>query len=186
MAAARGHPPRHQHAYGRRHPARLGAPRRRSAALRHPLVRRRRRAARHGRRAPARSGAGHRSAALGGAVGMGHARLRTCAARWRARISATPAASTPRRYAQPSARWRPRDASGSRLRRSRAPSACGRPPTCATASRCSRSACRSTASISRRRTCCSRWRTRFMPATRTSTPTASGTRRPFWSTRAWR
>ena len=42
------------------------------------------------------------------------------------------------RYAQPSARWRPRDASGSRLRRSPGRSACARPPTCATASRCSR------------------------------------------------
>ena len=51
-------------------------------------------------------------------------------------------------YARPSARWRPRVASGSRLHRSRAQSACGRPPTCATASRCSRWACRSTASIS--------------------------------------
>ena len=48
-----------------------------------------------------------------------------------------------RRYARPSARWKPRAASGSRPRRSRARSACGRPPTCATASRCSRWACRS-------------------------------------------
>ena len=134
----RGHLSRHQHAHGRRHPARLRAPRRRSATLRHPLVRRRGRAARDGCCTPARSQAGDRSPALGRAVGVGHARLQPALRGGANAHRRCQPSRCPERYARPSARWKPRDASGSRPRRSRAPSACGRPPTCATASRCSR------------------------------------------------
>ena len=134
----RGHLSRHQHPHGRRHPARLRAPRRRSETLRHPFVRGSGRAARDGCCAPARPQAGDRSSALCRAVGVGHARLQP-ALRGGANAHRRCQPSRCReRYARPSARWKPRDASGSRPRRSRALSACGRPPTCATASRCSR------------------------------------------------
>ena len=62
-----------------------------------------------------------------------------------------------------------RDASGSRRHRSWARSACGRPPTCATASKYSRSACHSDhVDFEKDELSCSKWRTRFIAATRNS------------------
>ena len=64
-----------QHRHGRRHPPGVGAARRRSARVRDPRLRRRRRAARHRDRAAARGGARGRAAPRRGALGLGHADL---------------------------------------------------------------------------------------------------------------
>ena len=152
IAGGGGHPPRRQHQHGRGHPAGLGAPRRRPAPLRPAVVRRRGRAARDRCRAPARDLTRvvvPRVAAVLSAWGMLATDLRFEFVRTHIGEAA------PGRRRAPAAALR-RDGGGgpaAARRVVRGPGAtCAARWTCATASRSSRSRCRSTASTWRRRT----------------------------------
>ena len=102
--------------------------------------------------------------------------LRICATKSRAATSATPASSTPRRLAPCTTSSRPKAGGALRPRRSTVPSRCIAPPTCATASRSSRSASLWTASTGRRRICSGSSPPPSTAATRSSTPTPCRTR----------
>ena len=148
--AAEGISARRQHQHGGGHPHRLGPPRRRSAPLRAGGLRRRGGASRHGGRAPARDQPRRRAARGRRAVGVGHAGHRSplrAGALARGRGAARSAAARLRKlFAEHGGRGPAaarRDFAG-RVARARARS------TCATASRSSRSPCRSTGWISTR------------------------------------
>ena len=137
------HPPRRQHQHGRGHPAGVGAARRRSAAVRAAVLRRRGRPARHRCRAPARAHARGRAARRRRALGLGHAGDRS-ALRGRAHAYRR-CRQLRRRRGQAALRG---DGGGGPATAPRLPTtgrcAAALRRTCATASRSSRSTCRST------------------------------------------
>ena len=139
-----------QHQHGGGHPHRLRPSRGGSAAVHAGGLRRRRRAARHGSRPPPRDQARRGAQRRGRAVGVGHAGHRSPLRDGAVARERGLAHDTGRPAPDPRCAWRPRAASGSPA--SRARSRCGARSTCATASRSSRSACRSTGSIWPRRT----------------------------------
>ena len=128
-------------------------------------------------------GAGRRAARRGGAVGLGDAGDRSALRGVAHAISATPARSTAPRSSTCSTIWRPRACAGCAPRSTgrRAPAA---RPTCAMASRSSRSPCRSTTWTGPPPTRCRRSSSAFTAATRRSTPIRCRTRKACWSTRA--
>ena len=147
------HPPRRQHSHGRGHPPGLGAARRRPARVRAARLRRRRRPARHRDRAPARARGGSSCRASPPCSRPGACSPPICATRSRAATSATPARST---AAALRALFDELEAEGRRrlaARRSPGASASSARPTCATASRSSRSPSASTTSTGDAPTC---------------------------------